>query len=74
MPRDPLFNQQLLSRLLAERAEVLETPVRFYAMSPAQVRRTTVAQGLTALARIVVWRLRYRSAEPSVSGRGTFPI
>jgi hypothetical protein len=34
---DPLLNQRLLSRLLRDRAEILETPVRFYAMSPAQV-------------------------------------
>jgi 2-phospho-L-lactate transferase/gluconeogenesis factor (CofD/UPF0052 family) len=55
---DPLLNQQLLSRMLANQAEILETPVRFYAMSPAQVRRTTVSQGLAALAKIVAWRFR----------------
>jgi len=54
---DALLNQQLLSRMLRERAEILETPVRFYAMSPARVRRTSVADGVRALARIVVWRL-----------------
>jgi 2-phospho-L-lactate transferase/gluconeogenesis factor (CofD/UPF0052 family) len=54
---DPLLNQRLLSRLLAGRAEVLETPVRFYAMSPAQVRRTSVMDGVRALAKIVWWRL-----------------
>jgi 2-phospho-L-lactate transferase/gluconeogenesis factor (CofD/UPF0052 family) len=53
---DPLLNQRLLSRLLAARAEILETPVRFYGMSPAQVRRTTVMDGVRALARIVWWR------------------
>jgi hypothetical protein len=42
--------------MLAARAEVLETPVRFYAMSPAQVRRTTVMDGIRALAKIVWWR------------------
>jgi hypothetical protein len=55
---DPLLNQRLLSHMLANRAEILETPVRFYAMSPTQVRRTTVGQGITALAKIVGWRLR----------------
>ena len=54
---DPLLNQRLLSRLLRERAEILETPVRFYAMSPAQVRRTTIFDGIRALAKIVWWRL-----------------
>jgi len=53
---DPLLNQRLLSRLLRDRAEILETPVRFYAMSPAQVRRTTVMDGIRALAKIVWWR------------------
>ena len=55
---DKLLNQRLLSALLSERAEILETPVRFYAMSPAQVRRTSVADGLKALATIVVGRLK----------------
>jgi 2-phospho-L-lactate transferase/gluconeogenesis factor (CofD/UPF0052 family) len=55
---DPLLNQRLLSRMLAHQAEILETPVRFYAMSPAQVRRTTVSQGLAALAKIVAWRFQ----------------
>jgi 2-phospho-L-lactate transferase/gluconeogenesis factor (CofD/UPF0052 family) len=54
---DPLLNQRLLSRLLRERAEILETPVRFYAMSPAQVRRTTVFDGIRALAKIFWWRI-----------------
>lgn len=52
-----LLNQRLLSTLLAQRAEILETPVRFYAISPDQVRRTSVADGFRALARILWWRL-----------------
>jgi 2-phospho-L-lactate transferase/gluconeogenesis factor (CofD/UPF0052 family) len=60
---DPLLNQRLLSRMLAGRAEVLETPVRFYAMSPAQVRRTTVMEGIRALAKIVWWRFSAPSYE-----------
>ncbi len=55
---DKLLNQRLLSGLLAQRAEILETPVRFYAISPAQVRRTTIAEGLHSLAMILWWRLR----------------
>ena len=53
---DPLLNQRLLSLMLASRAEILETPVRFYAMSPAQVRRTSVRDGIRALTNIFVWR------------------
>jgi 2-phospho-L-lactate transferase/gluconeogenesis factor (CofD/UPF0052 family) len=60
---DPLLNQRLLSRLLRDRAEILETPVRFYAMSPAQVRRTTVVDGFRALAKIVWWRFSESSHE-----------
>jgi 2-phospho-L-lactate transferase/gluconeogenesis factor (CofD/UPF0052 family) len=61
-----LLNQRLLSRLLGYRAELLETPVRFYAMSPQQVRRTSVFEGLQSLAMILWWRLR-SDARKSVS-------
>jgi hypothetical protein len=44
--------------LLRDRAEVLETPVRFYAISPEQVRRTTVGEGIASLASIVWWRIK----------------
>jgi len=56
---DKRFNQRLLSRLLRERAEILETPVRFYAISPERVRRTTVGEGIASLASILWWRIRY---------------
>jgi 2-phospho-L-lactate transferase/gluconeogenesis factor (CofD/UPF0052 family) len=55
---DRLVNQRLLSRLLARRAEVLETPVQFIPMSPGKVRRTTVAEGFRSLASIVGWRFK----------------
>ena len=55
---DRLLNQRLLSRLLARRAELLETPVQFHPMSPGQVRRTTVREGLRALAMMLWWRVR----------------
>jgi 2-phospho-L-lactate transferase/gluconeogenesis factor (CofD/UPF0052 family) len=61
---DKLLNQRLLSSLLAQRAEILETPVRFYTISPAQVRRTSVAEGLKSLAMILWWRMR-RQRTPS---------
>jgi len=67
--RDKLLNQRLLSSLLGQRAEILETPVRFYAISPAQVRRTSVAEGLGSLAMIVWWRLR----NPGQGGRSAAP-
>jgi 2-phospho-L-lactate transferase/gluconeogenesis factor (CofD/UPF0052 family) len=55
---DKRLNQRLLSRLLRDRAEVLETPVRFYAISPERVRRTTVGEGVASLASIVWSRFR----------------
>jgi len=55
---DRLVNQRLLSRLLARRAEILETPVQFIPMSPGKVRRTTVAEGLRSLGMIGWWRIR----------------
>ncbi len=61
---DKLLNQRLLSTLLRQRAEILETPVRFYAMSPEQVRRTTLVEGLRSLALIIWWRIAGRGAHP----------
>ena len=55
---DRMLNQKLLSRLLTVRAEILETPVRFYSMSPGQVRRTSIMEGVQALGTIVRERLR----------------
>lgn len=60
---DRLLNQRLLSRLLSDRAEFLETPVRFYPMSPGQVRRTSVVEGLQALTKMLWWRLRQSGRE-----------
>jgi 2-phospho-L-lactate transferase/gluconeogenesis factor (CofD/UPF0052 family) len=64
---DKLLNQRLLSALLGQRSEILETPVRFYAMSPLQVRRTSIGEGLQSLAKILWWRLRSRPLLPSAS-------
>ena len=68
---DKLLNQRLLSALLGQRAEILETPVRFYAISPAQVRRTSIADGLQSLAKILWWRLQPR---PRQSTRAAAPV
>ena len=43
-PDDKLANQYLLSALLADRADVLESPVQFLPLSPERVRRTTPAR------------------------------
>jgi hypothetical protein len=59
-----LTNQYLLSRLLRRRAEMLEIPVQFFSISPERVRRTTVADGVRALAVAVTQRLT-RTAGPA---------
>jgi 2-phospho-L-lactate transferase/gluconeogenesis factor (CofD/UPF0052 family) len=43
------LNQQLLSRLLSDRAEIFETPVQFFSLSPEKVRRTRIRDGLQSL-------------------------
>jgi 2-phospho-L-lactate transferase/gluconeogenesis factor (CofD/UPF0052 family) len=68
---DKRLNQRLLSRLLRDRAELLETPVRFYAISPDRVRRMTVAEGLASLASIVWWRVSGRAGAARSDGRDT---
>jgi 2-phospho-L-lactate transferase/gluconeogenesis factor (CofD/UPF0052 family) len=83
-PRVPLdhklANQYLLTMLLREKADLLETPVQFLPLSPERVRRTGVLEGLQSL-RLIVWQRilggrRSRSSvaspsdlEPHVSGR-----
>jgi 2-phospho-L-lactate transferase/gluconeogenesis factor (CofD/UPF0052 family) len=66
-PDDKLTNQYLLSALLAEKADVLETPVQFLALSPERVRRTTPLEGLRSLA-LIAWqriaRTRQSPAQP----------
>lgn len=51
-------NQHLLSRLLGRKAEMFEVPVHFYSLSPQQVKRTSVADGLRAIGTILWNRLR----------------
>lgn len=53
-----LANQHLLSGLLRRKAEMFEVPVQFFALSPAQVRRTTPVDGLRAIMTAVQARLR----------------
>jgi hypothetical protein len=53
-----LVNQYLLSGLLRRRADILEVPVQFTAISPDQVRRTTVIDGLQSIRIAVRERMR----------------
>ena len=54
-PDDKLANQYLLSALLSEKADVLETPVQFLALSPERVHRTTPIEGIQSLA-VIAWQ------------------
>ena len=54
------INQHILSILMRDHAEIFETPIRFFPMSPEKVRRTTILDGLKSLFTIVSWRIRSR--------------
>jgi 2-phospho-L-lactate transferase/gluconeogenesis factor (CofD/UPF0052 family) len=60
-PGHKLANHQLLAALLRDRAEVLEAPVRFFPIGPHQTRRTTVLDGVRAVATIVAGLGRRRA-------------
>ena len=66
-PDDKLANQYLLCALLREKADLLETPVQFLALSPERVRRTTLAEGLRSLA-VIAWQ-RITRPKRAVAGR-----
>lgn len=51
-------NQHILSILTRDHAEIYETPIQFFPMSPEKVRRTTILDGLQSLFIILSWRLK----------------
>jgi len=55
--------------LMRDRAELIEIPVRFFPLSPARVRRTTVPEGLRSLAMIAWWRVRGLTPASGAGGR-----
>jgi hypothetical protein len=55
---DKLVNQHLLSLLLRRKAEMFEVPVQFFAISPTQVKRTSLGDGLQAVAAVLRGRVR----------------
>jgi 2-phospho-L-lactate transferase/gluconeogenesis factor (CofD/UPF0052 family) len=57
-------NQQLLARLLRRKAEILEVPVHFFPISPERVKRTSITEGLHAIASLVWGRIRPLPAPP----------
>jgi 2-phospho-L-lactate transferase/gluconeogenesis factor (CofD/UPF0052 family) len=56
-----LINHYLLSTLLRRRAEMLEIPVQFFAISPDQVRRTSVTDGFGAFYVAIRERMKGRT-------------
>jgi hypothetical protein len=58
-------NQEWLSTIMRQRAEFQEVYVRFVPLSPERVKRTTVADGLSALWTILRRRLAPPPAAPS---------
>lgn len=73
-PLDPYraeFNQVVLSALLRRRAELFETPVYYFPISPEKVRRTTVGDGLRALYTILRGRWRRSPVLQEVDDRKT---
>jgi hypothetical protein len=63
-----LANQRLLAALVADNAELLETPVQFLPLSPERVPRTTVPQGIRSLWEIVRLRVRPQRRSPAATG------
>jgi 2-phospho-L-lactate transferase/gluconeogenesis factor (CofD/UPF0052 family) len=74
-PQQPGVNFRILSVLLRDRAEVFETPVHYFPLSPEKVRRTTIREGLGSLA-TVLWyrfkRMRYQSLARATVPRPMF--
>jgi len=66
-------NHLLLSGLLRRKADLLEIPVKFFAMSPERIKRTSPLEGLQALGAIV-WR-RFSAPRPPAAApdRGVRP-
>ena len=56
------FNQVVLGNLLRQRAEIFETPVYYFPISPEKVRRTTVLDGIRSL--LTILRGRWRRIPP----------
>jgi 2-phospho-L-lactate transferase/gluconeogenesis factor (CofD/UPF0052 family) len=52
------INQQILSLLLRNRADIVETPVQFFPISPEKVTRTSVWDGMQSLLMILWWRFK----------------
>jgi 2-phospho-L-lactate transferase/gluconeogenesis factor (CofD/UPF0052 family) len=64
---DKQGNQELLSALMRQRAEIQEVYVRFVALSPERVKRTTVVDGLASILTIIKRRFSAPAAAPGAA-------
>jgi 2-phospho-L-lactate transferase/gluconeogenesis factor (CofD/UPF0052 family) len=74
-PEERGVNFKILSVLLRDRAEIFETPVHYFPISPEKVHRTSLSAGLHALITAIVYRfkpLAYRSRGRSTMRRPLF--
>lgn len=55
---DACVTQQVLSLLLRHRAEILETPIQYFTVTPDEDRTSRVGSGIRAFLTILRWRLR----------------
>lgn len=73
-PEAPGVNFRILSVLLRDRAELFETPVHYFPISPEKVRRTTSGEGLSAILTLLIYRfkrLRYRTTTRTILPHST---
>ena len=68
------FNQIVLGNLLRQRAEIFETPVYYFPISPEKVRRTTVVDGVRSLWTILKGRWRRIPPPAPASPARTTPV
>lgn len=66
------FNQLVLSTMLRHRAELFETPVYYFPISPQKIRRTTFADGVRSL--FTILRGRFRRLDPVSPPAAAEPI
>jgi hypothetical protein len=64
-PADKQANHHILSALLRDGAELIETSIGFCSLSPERVRRTSVRDGLRAFLTMARWRLKPRGGKQS---------
>jgi hypothetical protein len=79
-PTHPNANHRILSVLLRLRAEFIETPVRYFPISPEKVKRTTLGEGIRALWTMFCYRFsrravssRKQQADPPVKSLAPMP-